>query len=244
MPKPVGVARHNRLLSLLPEEEYARLAPQLETISLSPGEILQEEGEPMTHVFFPKTGILSLLAHLRDGDSIETAAVGNEGMVGVSVYLGAPACPTQVLVQVLGTAFRLPARRLRAESARGGVLHEYLARYTNALLASSGQTIACNRFHHLDARCARWLLATHDRVPANEFVLTHESLALMLGVRRAGVTTAAGALQKAGLISYTKGHVTIRNREGLERMACECYDAVRSNLEDAFRSLPGALARD
>jgi CRP-like cAMP-binding protein len=242
MSKPLLVPSHNRILSALSEDDYARLSPELESIPLTAGTILQEEGEPMAYVYFPQTGILSLLAHLEDGDSIEIAAVGYEGMVGVSVYLGATTSPNQVLVQVTGTAHRLPARRLRAETSRSGSLRDCIARYTNALLASSGQTIACNRFHHLDARCARWLLATHDRVSSDQFVLTHEFLALMLGVRRAGVTTAAGALQRAGLISYTQGHVTIRNRVGLEHAACECYAVVKGYLEEVFRPALGDAA--
>ena len=235
MLKPLTASRRNRILSALSDADYARLSPELETVPLVAGTILQEEGEPMPYVYFPQTGILSMLAHLEDGDSIEIAAVGNEGMVGVSVSLGATMSTNQVLTQVAGVASRLSARRFKAEFARGGRFTECIALYTNALLASSGQTIACNRFHHLDARCARWLLATHDRVPGDEFVLTHEFLALMLGVRRAGVTTAAGALQRAGLISYTQGHVRIRDRAGLERAACECYAVVRGNVEQVFK---------
>ena len=234
MAKPVSVFRKNRILSALPSDEFARLSPHFEVLSLTAGTILQEEGEPTPYVYFPETSILSILAQLEDGNSIEVAGVGNEGMVGVSVFLGVIDAPAQVLVQVAGTAVRMASRRLRGETARGGDLHDTLARYSHALIASAGQTIACNRFHHLDARCARWLLTTHDRVPGDAFVLTHESLALMLGVRRAGVTTAAGALQTAGFISYSQGHVSVLDRAGLESAACECYRVVRAELDQVF----------
>jgi CRP-like cAMP-binding protein len=235
------VPRQNRILAALSRVDYARIASDLETVALVAGSVLQEEGETTAHVYFPQTGILSLLAHLEDGDSIEISGVGNEGMVGVSVFLGVATAPAQVLAQVAGTSLRMTARRLRGETSRGGALHDRLGRYTHALLVSTAQTIACNRFHHLDARCARWLLATHDRVPGDEFVLTHEFLAMTLGVRRAGVTTAAGALQREGLISYAQGHVKILNRAGLEAASCECYRVVRATLDDVFHDAPGMV---
>jgi CRP-like cAMP-binding protein len=232
--KPVPLSRNNRILSTLSAVDYARVSAHLEAVALPAGMILQQEGEPTAYVYFPETAILSILAHLEDGNSIEVARVGNEGMAGVSVFLGVANAPAQVLVQVAGSAFRLASRGLRAETSRGGALHDTLARYTHALLASAGQTIACNRFHHLDARCARWLLTTHDRVPGDRFILTHQSLARMLGVRRAGVTTAAGALQAAGFISFVQGHVTVLDRRGLETAACECYHVVRTELDEVF----------
>lgn len=241
MSKPVPLTRKNRILSSLSAADYARFSTQLEVVTLAAGTILQEEGEPTAYVYFPETAILTILAQLEDGDSIEVAGVGNEGMVGVCVFLGVVNAPAQVLVQVAGTAVRLASRALRAETSRGGALHDILARYTHALLSSAGQTIACNRFHHLDARCARWLLTTHDRVPGESFILTHEFLALMLGVRRAGVTTAAGALQAAGFISYAQGHVTVLDRRGLETAACECYRVVRAELDQVFEV--GAVMR-
>ncbi len=241
MAKPDPGLGENRILAALPRADYARLSPHLQRVEIVTGAILQEEAERQDHVFFPESGILSLVSSLENGEQIEVAGVGNEGMVGVSVFLGVPAAPIQVISQVPGTALRLTAARLHEETQRGGALYDRLGRYVHALLITMGQTIACNRFHDLDSRCARWLLTAHDRVGGDDFVLTHQFLAMMLGVRRAGVSTIAGRLQKSGVISYSQGHVSVRDRKALEAASCECYGVVREQLEIVFRDLP--LAR-
>lgn len=238
MAKPDPGLGENRILAALPRADYARLSPHLQRVEIVTGDVLQEEAERQNHVFFPESGILSLVSCLENGEQIEVAGVGNEGMVGVSVYLGVPAAPIQVVSQVPGTALRLSASRLLAETRRSGALHDRLGRYVHALIITMGQTIACNRFHDLDARCARWLLTAHDRVGGDDFFLTHQFLAMMLGVRRAGISTIAGRLQKRGVISYAQGHVSIRDREALEKASCECYAVVREQLEIVFRDLP------
>ncbi len=224
----------NKILRSLPAAELARIGSYLEPVPLVVGKIYAEEGEPLTHAYFPNTGLMSLINHLQDGGSIEVAAVGQEGLVGVNAFLGVATSPVQVIAQIEGEAVRMPVRHFLAESALGGALHHLVARYTSALLTSSGQTIACNRFHNLEARCARLLLATHDRVSGDTFRLTQDFLSVMLGVRRAGVTVAAGALQKAGFISYTHSRITIVDRAGLETAACECYEVVREELDGMF----------
>lgn len=235
LPSPAKTVGRNRILSRLPEAESARLASFLERVPLVPGRIYQEEGEPTEHAYFPETGMLSLVVRLSDGGSIEAASVGNEGMAGLAAFLGSPVAPVQIVAQIGGSALRLPAARLRRESENGSGLREVLGRYANARFAAAAQSVACNRFHSVSRRCARWILAANDRVEGDVFDLTHEFLSVMLGVRRAGVSEALGALRDAGLIDASRGRVRVLDRPGLERASCECYRIVREEMESVFR---------
>ena len=217
----------NRLLAALPQIEYQRLLPELEHVTLPFAEVLYEPGASIRHVYFPGDSIVSLLSVVADFSTLEVGIIGNEGMAGISVFMGVGVSRTRALVQGAGTATRMKASTLRKESEHMGALHRLLHRYTHSLLTQVSQTAACNRFHMVDARLARWLLMTHDRLKSAEFRVTQEFMSHMLGVRREGVTKAAGALQKNGLISYSRGHVTIHNRAGLEAVSCECYGIIK-----------------
>ena len=230
-----GAGGSNRLLASLPAAADAHLRPRLEHVTLALKQVLSEPGEPIRHVYFPTTAVVSLLTVLDGGKALETATVGNEGMVGLPLFLGADRTPGRAVCQVAGAALRLPAASFRTAVAAGGPLHERLHRYTQALFTQVSQVVACNPVHVIEARCARWLLTTHDRVGADRFPLTQEFLSQMLGVRRATVTVAAGRLQRAGLIRYRRGVATVVDRPGLEAAACECYRVVA----DEFRRLLG-----
>jgi len=221
----------NHLLAALPPEEWARWQPELEAVSMPLGEVLSESGIAMTHVYFPTTAIVSLLYVMEDGASAEIAVVGNEGMVGISLFMGGETTPSRCVVQSAGTGFRLHAHMLKNEFNRSGPVLHLLLRYTQALITQMAQTAACNRHHSLDQQLCRWLLLSLDRLPANQLVMTQELIANMLGVRREGVTEAALNLQRSGLIRYQRGHITVLDREGLERRACECYAVVRKEYE-------------
>ncbi len=224
-------AEPNRLLRAIPADEYARLLPYFERFQLEPMQIFAEPGERLSHVYFPETGIVSVLRRMRDGTLIEIVTVGREGMAGISVTLGDPVSWLTIAGQVPGGCKRVDAEAFADLLPNLERLAELLRRYAITLFEQAAQSIACNSFHSIEQRCARWLLTTHDRVSGDEFLLTHEILAQMLAVRRAGVTEAAGALQRAGLISYRRGRITIRDRVGLERAACECYGAVRDEFD-------------
>jgi CRP-like cAMP-binding protein len=215
------------LLAGLPKPDQQRLMPALESVSLAFKEVLCEPGEPLRHVYFPTTGVVSVQANLPDDIGIEIGAIGVEGLVGVRLIWGIRSLPFRAMVQVAGNALRMDAARFQAEVDRPGAIHDILARYSGAMFIQLGQSVACNGLHSVRQRCARWLLMTHDRVGAEEFPLTQEFFAQMLGVRRASVVEAARQLQRAGLIHYHRGTVTIRNRDRLESAVCPCYHIVR-----------------
>lgn len=237
--------RQNRLLAALPEDEYARLLPCLELIEMQLGEVLYESGEQMRHVYFPVNTIVSLLYVMEDGASAEIAVVGNEGMVGVALFMGGETTPSRAVVQSSGHAYRMKGRLLkevlnRAGGRRAGTFHRLLLRYTQALLTQMGQTAVCNRHHSLDQQFCRWLLLSLDRLPSNELVMTQELIANMLGVRRESVTEAAGNVQRAGLIEYHRGRITVLDRAGLEARVCECYAVVRKEFDRLLPVQPPA----
>jgi CRP-like cAMP-binding protein len=226
----------NKLLAALPEDEYARLLPNLELIPMPLGQVLYESGEQMRYVYFPTDSIVSLLYVMEDGASAEIAVVGNEGLVGVSLFMGGETTPSRAVVQSNGHAYRLKAQLLKDEfgrfgGRRAGALHTLLMRYTQALLTQMAQTAVCNRHHTLDQQFCRWLLLSFDRLPSNELVMTQELIANMLGVRREGVTEAAGNVQRASLIEYHRGHITLIDRPGLEARTCECYAVVKKEFD-------------
>jgi len=221
----------NRLLGALPAAEFARIEARLEPVPLRLGDVLYEPGQRLAHAYFPTTSIVSLHYVLESGASAETAGVGHEGMVGVSLFMGGASTSSSAAVQTAGRAWRLDRRLLIEEFDRGGLLQRVLLRYAQALATQMFQTAACNRHHSLEQQLCRWLLTTLDRLPTNELVMTQELVASMLGVRREGVTEAAGNLQRAGLISYRRGHISVLDRPGLEKHACECYAVVRAELQ-------------
>jgi CRP-like cAMP-binding protein len=223
--------RANRLLSLLPEEDYERLLPHMETVPLKLRDIFYNPREPIRHVYFPLTCVGSLVNLLEGGDSVEFGTVGYEGMIGLPVLLQTRSVPTQAICQVAGEAVRVSAEVFQTEMDRAGPVQRLLLRYTQYLFNQMAQTAACNRFHPIEERCSRWLLMTRDRVGRDEFTLTQEFLATMLGVRRATVTVAAGILQEAGLIRYRRGRVKIVDPESLEESSCECYRIIRDEYE-------------
>jgi CRP-like cAMP-binding protein len=229
MPSPHS-PNQNRLLAALPEEEYARLLPDLELVSLPLGEMLYEPGEQLRHVYFPTTAIVSLHYVLESGASAESAGVGNEGVVGISLFMGGNTTPSAAVVQTAGHAYRLEGRVLMKEFDRAGLMQGLLLRYTQALMTQISQTAACNRHHSVEQQLCRWLLLTLDRMPTNELIMTQELIANMLGVRREGITEAAGKLQQAGFISYRRGHIAVLDRSGLESRVCECYAVVKTEL--------------
>ncbi|MBF0166838.1 MAG: Crp/Fnr family transcriptional regulator [Alphaproteobacteria bacterium] len=221
----------NQLLAALPQEECARILPFIELVKLPLGYTLCESGEEMLHVYFPTNLIISLLYVMEDGSSAEIAVVGNEGIVGVSIFMGGDTTPSRAVVQSAGNAYRLKRQLLLNEFNRSPILRNLLLRYTQALLTQMAQTAVCNRHHSLDQQLCRWLLLSLDRLPTNELVMTQELIANMLGVRREGVTEAAGNLQRAGLIEYSRGHITAINRPGLEARTCECYAVVKREFD-------------
>jgi len=206
------------------------LAAHLELVEMRLGEILYEPGGQLQHAYFPTTAIVSLHYVTESGASAETAGVGNEGVVGISLFMGGDTTPSSAVVQTAGHGYRLERHLLKQEFNRGGLLHRLLLRYTQALITQMNQTAACNRHHSLEQQLCRWLLLTLDRLPSNELVMTQDLVASMLGVRREGVTEAAGNLQRAGLIRYRRGHISVLERSGLERAACECYGVVKKEM--------------
>jgi len=233
-------ARNNRLLAVLPEADQKRFAPHLEAVELPLGKVLYESGSPVTHVYFPTTSIVSLLYMMEDGASAEIAVVGDEGIVGISIFMGGESTPYHAVVQSAGRGFRMKAGLLMQEFNRAGPTLHLLLRYTQALITQMSQTAVCNRHHSIDQQLCRWLLLSLDRLQSNELVMTQDLIANMLGVRREGVTEAASRLQDAGLITYRRGHITVLDRPGLERRTCECYAVVKKEYD---RLLPGRTAR-
>jgi CRP-like cAMP-binding protein len=230
--------RENHLLAALPEAEWMRWLPQLEQIEMPLGQVLYESGSKMSHVYFPATAIVSLLYVMEDGASAEIAVVGNEGIVGIALFMGGESTPSRAVVQSAGQALRLRAQTIKDEFKSGPVLH-LLLRYTQALITQMAQTAVCNRHHSLDQQLCRWLLLSLDRLQGRELVMTQELIANMLGVRRGGVTEAALKLQELGLIRYARGHITVLDRHGLEQRACECYGVVKKEYD---RLLPEKVA--
>jgi CRP-like cAMP-binding protein len=221
----------NQLLLALPESEFQRLAPHLEEVSLSLGQVLYEAGENIKHVYFPNRAMVSLIAVLEDGSTTEVGMVGSNGVVGYPAFLGGDLTTTRTIVQVAGTAMKIDAKLLKREFYRGGVLQRQLLLYTQALLTQISQTAACNRHHSLEARLARWLLTAQDHTASDTIQITQEFIAELLGTRRSGVTVAAGLLQQAGIIRYSRGRITILNRLALEATACECYGFIRKEFD-------------
>ena len=220
----------NHLLAALLDDEYHRLLPHLELISMELGDVLYESGGSLNYVYFPTTAIVSLQYVLEDGGSSELAGVGNEGVLGVSLFMGGDSTPSRGVVQASGYGYRLCAHVLREEFNRGGPLMHLFLRYTQALMTQISQTAVCNRHHLVEQQLCRWLLLSIDRVPSNELAITQELIANALGVRREGITEAAGKLQSNGWISYRRGHITVIDRVGLEGNVCECYDVVRKEF--------------
>ena len=230
----------NRLLAALDQAEYARLLGSLELVPLPLGEILYEPGDQLQHAFFPTTAIVSLHYVMESGATAAVAGVGHEGIVGISLFMGGDTTPSSAVVQTAGHGYRLKRAVLKQEFDRAGSMQALLLRYTQALITQIVQTTVCNRHHSIDQQLCRWLLVTLDRMPSSELVITQELVASMLGVRREGITQAAGKLQAAGFISYRRGHISVLDRAGLESEVCECYGVVKGE----FARLLSASARD
>jgi len=228
----------NHLLAALPEKTLLAWEPHLALVDLRLGQVVYEPGSTLQHVYFPADSLISLLHVLKDGSMAEIAVVGRDGVVGISLFMGGGSTSTRGVVQSAGRAWRLPCAALVEEFERGGPTMQLLLRYTQALITQMTQTAVCNRHHTIDQQLCRWLLLSLDRIGGNELVMTQELIANMLGVRREGVTVAAARLQRAGLIRYSRGRITVLDREALEKCSCECYDAVNKEYE---RLLPTPL---
>ena len=237
--RPLCDPRNNQLLAALPDSEWNRWRPYLQPVELFAGHVLCEAGSTPAHVYFPTSAVISLLQLTREGDSSEIAVVGNDGMVGISLFMGGDATPSRATVQGAGQAWRLPSLAVRSEVQRGGPVLSILLRYTQAFIAQVSQTAACNRHHTIDQQVCRRLLVGMDRSSSNELLMTQEGVASLLGVRREGVTAAARKLQEAGVIRYSRGRIAVLDREGLEQRACECYAVAKKTYEVL---LPTALA--
>ena len=229
----------NHLLDALPAAEYQRLAAELELVPMPLGQVLYESGGELRHAYFPTTCIVSLLYVMEDGASAEIAVVGNEGVVGVALVMGGGTMPNRAVVQSAGHAYRMRGPLALQEFGRYGALFRLLLRYTQALITQMAQTAVCNRHHSVDQQLCRWLLLSLDRLASDDLVMTQELIANMLGVRREGVTEAAGNLQRAGLIDYKRGHITVLDRPGLEKRVCECYQVVKTEFDRLLPALPG-----
>ena len=223
--------RQNHLLASLPSAEWERWRPQLEWADMPLGQVLYESGRTLSHVYFPTTAIVSLLYVMEDGASAEIAVVGNEGIVGISLFMGGESTPSRAVVQSAGQGFRLRAVTIKEEFNRAGPVMHLLLRYTQALITQMAQTAVCNRHHSLDQQLCRWLLLSLDRLAGTELVMTQELIANMLGVRREGVTEAALKLQRLGLIRYARGRISVLDRRRLEARTCECYEVVRREYD-------------
>jgi CRP-like cAMP-binding protein len=226
--------KQNHLLAALQDDDYARLLPDLELFKMPLGESIYESGVPMEYVYFPTTCMISLLYVMENGDSAEIAVVGNDGLVGVSVFMGGEGMSSRAVVQNAGECYRLAAKTMESEFALGGSLQHVALRFTQALIAQMVQTGACNRHHTLEQQLCRWLLLSLDRLPGNQISMTQQLIGNMLGVRRAGVTEATDSLEENGVIRYSKGRITVLNRAKLERRACECYAAVKNEIKRLF----------
>jgi CRP-like cAMP-binding protein len=232
--------RENRLLSALDRATFQTLAPSLERVPLKLKQTIYEAGKPMRYVYFPVNGVLSMLARIDENALVEVATIGNEGMVGLPLFLGAEQSPGTMISQVPGEALRMSGEAFLKATATAGPLLRLLHRYTQALMVQISQGNACNRMHSIEERCARWLLLTHDRVDSDEFTLTQEFLGDMLGVRRASVNLVASLFQRAGFIRYSRGRITILNRAGLESAVCGCYTIIREEYERLLGNRPSS----
>lgn len=231
-------SQQNYLLAALPDQVQNRLLPDLELISLPLGKVLYESGDTLRHVYFPTNSIVSLLSVMESGACAEIAVVGNEGLVGVDVFMGGESTSSRAVVQSAGHAFQLPGPRLKDEFNRHGEMLLLMLRYTQALITQMAQTAACNRHHSIDQQLCRWLLLSLDRLPGNQLTMTQELIANMLGVRREGVTDAAGKLQRQGVIEYSRGRINVLDRRKLEQLSCECYAVVRNETDRLLPYLP------
>ncbi len=234
--------KQNHLLAALPASEFERLAPHLELTPLKLGEVLYESGGRLQHVYFPTDSIVSLLYVMEDGDSAEIAVVGKEGLLGISLFMGGETTPNRAVVQSQGFCYRLPASHLKLEFSRAGPMMHLLLRYTQALITQMSQTAVCNRHHSIDQQLCRWLLLSLDRLNSDELKMTQELIANMLGVRREGVTEAAGKLRDAGIIQYSRGHIKVLDRPKLEQHVCECYAVVKKEDDRLLSDIPPGRA--
>lgn len=239
MPPATPNPKQNHLLEAIPEAEWERFASHLAPVSLALGDVIYESGTEQPYIYFPTDSIVSLLYVMEDGASAEIAIVGNEGLVGISLFMGGGTTPSRAVVQSAGYAFRMRAQFVRDEFILAGKVQQLFLRYTQALLTQMGQTAVCNRHHTVDQQLCRWLLMSLDRLSSNELTMTQELIANMLGVRREGVTEAAGKLQRAGLIRYNRGRITVLDRLRLESMSCECYEVVRKEFARLLPSQNG-----
>jgi len=227
---------HNRLLAALSPPERERLVPHLKLVAMPLGKVLYESGDVLRHVYFPIDCIVSLLYVMEDGASAEISVVGNEGLIGIALFMGGETTPSRAIVQSAGHAYRLIGRQLKEEFHRNGRMQLLLLRYTQALITQMAQTAVCNRHHSVDQQLCRWLLLSLDRLSSNKLTMTQDLIANMLGVRREGVTEAAGKLQKLGVIRYSRGHITVLDRDQLERLSCECYAVVKKETDRLLAS--------
>lgn len=239
MPTPHN-PQQNHLLAALPASEFKRLLPYLELVPMPLGEALYESGGRLQHAYFPTTSIVSLLYVMEDGASAEIAVVGNEGVLGIALFMGGESTPSRAVVQSAGYGYRLKAQLLKNEFNRAGPVLCLLLRYTQALITQMAQTAVCNRHHSVEQQLCRWLLLSLDRLPTNDLSMTQELIANMLGVRREGVTEAAGKLQRAGLINYSRGRIVVLDRPGLEQTVCECYAVVKKEFDRLLTEIPYA----
>jgi CRP-like cAMP-binding protein len=224
-------AQMNHLLAALPADEFARLKPDLEPVSMSLGEVVYESGEQLEYIYFPTTAIISMLYIMENGSTAEIGMAGNDGLVGIALYMGGSTTPSRAVVQSAGNAFRLRTKALQSTFGLGGVFQNLLLRYTQSLMTQISQTAVCNRLHSVEQQLCRWLLINHDLLQTNKLIMTHDLIANMLGVRREGVSIAAGNLQKKNLIKYVRGTITMLDRQGLEIAACECYKVVKDEYD-------------
>jgi CRP-like cAMP-binding protein len=238
MSKSLYSPKQNHLLAALPGPDFARLAPHLELTPMPLGEVLYESGGRLQHVYFPVNSIVSLLYVLENGASAEIAVVGNEGILGISLFMGGETTPSRAVVQSAGFGYRLEAQLLKREFNRAGPMLQLLLRYTQALITQMAQTAVCNRHHTIEQQLCRWLLLSLDRLASEELTMTQELIANMLGVRREGVTEAAGDLQRAGLIRYGRGRIEVLDRRGLEKAVCECYRVVKTEVDRLLAEVP------
>jgi len=229
--KHIDDARMNHLLAALSEDEFSRLKPDLEPVSLPLGKVIYESGEQLEYIYFPTTAIISLLYIMENGSTAEIGMAGNDGLVGIALFMGGSTTQNRAVVQSAGNTFRLRSKALLGEFQVGGEFQNILLLYTQYLMTQISQTAACNRLHSVEQRLCRWLLNTHDLLQTNKLIMTHDLIANMLGVRREGVSIAAGNLQRKGVIKYVRGTITILDRRGLESMACECYAVVREEYD-------------
>jgi CRP-like cAMP-binding protein len=238
MPPPDQDPQQNHLLAALSSAERERIFPHLQLVPMPLGEVLYESGDLLHHVYFPTDSIVSLLYVLADGASAEISVVGNEGLIGIALFMGGETTPSRAIVQSAGYAYRLAGQLLKNEFHRNGPMQVLLLRYTQALITQMAQTAVCNRHHSVDQQLCRWLLLSLDRLPSNQLIMTQELIANMLGVRREGVTEAAGKLHKLGVISYARGQITVLDRPRLERLCCECYAVVKTESDRLLAPRP------